>query len=79
MDFAYVLASTPPPPPLYARVRFSVDPPNNNLKYLINVDRNTRRSNVVVFGVPEDEPLELKGVHAETDLKKWRKQDYRML
>ena len=26
----------------------------NNLKYLINLDRNDRRQNVVVFGVPED-------------------------
>ena len=26
----------------------------NNLKYLINLDRNDRRQNVVIFGVPED-------------------------
>ena len=27
----------------------------NNLKYLINFDRNERRQNVIMFGVPEDE------------------------
>ena len=42
----------------------------NNLKYLINVDRNTRRINVVIFGVPEDGTLELNGVNAKTDPKK---------
>ena len=34
----------------------------NNLKYLINHDRNVRKSNILLFGVPEDEPLELDGV-----------------
>ena len=27
---------------------------DNNLKYLINLDRNDRRKNVIIFGVPED-------------------------
>ena len=27
---------------------------DNNLKYLINLDRNDRRKNVIMFGVPED-------------------------
>ena len=34
----------------------------NNLKYLINLDRNERKRNVLLFGVPEDEALELEGV-----------------
>ena len=28
---------------------------NDNLRYLINLDRNTRQRNVLLFGVPEDE------------------------
>lgn len=27
---------------------------DNNLKYLINLDRNDRRKNIIIFGVPED-------------------------
>ena len=27
----------------------------NNLKYLINIDRNERRQNVILFGVPEED------------------------
>ena len=30
----------------------------NNLKYLTNLDRNSRRFNVIIFGVPEDNNLE---------------------
>ena len=41
----------------------------NNLKYLINLDRNERRQNVIFFGVPEDE-LTIGNVTADTDLKK---------
>ena len=32
---------------------------DNNLKYLINIDRNDRRQNVIIFGVPEGN-IELK-------------------
>ena len=35
---------------------------DNNLKYLINHDRNERRKNVLLFGVPEDGSLEVEGV-----------------
>ena len=31
----------------------------NNLKYLVNLDRNTRRSNVILFGLSETEDLKL--------------------
>ena len=30
---------------------------DNNLKYLINVDRNSRRCNVIIFGVKENEDV----------------------
>ena len=30
---------------------------SNNLKYLVNRDRNIRKSNIMVFGVPENETL----------------------
>ena len=38
----------------------------NNLKYLINLDRNERRQNVIMFGVPEND-LVLNGVTSTTD------------
>ena len=41
---------------------------NNNLKYLINVDRNVRSSNVIVFGMPEDEALQMGDIQAVTFL-----------
>ena len=43
----------------------------NNLKYLINLDRNIRREHIVVFGVPEDgEDLAVNEVVAKTDQEK---------
>ena len=39
----------------------------NNLKYLVNVDRNTRRKNVIVFGVPENDELIIEGRSTVTD------------
>ena len=35
---------------------------DNNLKYLINHDRNERRKNVLLFGVPEVNPVGINGV-----------------
>ena len=44
----------------------------NNLKYLINHDRNERRKNVLLFGVPEGKPTGVDGVpdNLETDIEK---------
>ena len=33
---------------------------NNSTKYLVNFDRNIRRNNVMLFGLPEDEILTLQ-------------------
>ena len=41
----------------------------NNLKYSINLDRNERRQNVIIFGVPEDE-LKVGEVVASADIHK---------
>ena len=41
----------------------------NNLKYLINLDRNERRQNIIMFGVPEDE-LVLNGKTTVTVIEK---------
>ena len=43
---------------------------NNNLKYLINFDRDRRKHNLVLFGVKEDEPLEINDTTATTDVQK---------
>ena len=43
---------------------------DNNLKYLINSDRNTRRHNVIIFGVKENEDLTINNKTANTDIKK---------
>ena len=43
----------------------------NNLKHLINLDRNDRRQNVVIFGVPEDGTnLDTNGNISTTDQQK---------
>ena len=43
----------------------------NNLKYLINLDRNDRRQNVVIFGVPESgTDFEANGAISSTDQEK---------
>lgn len=39
----------------------------NNLKYLINFDRNVRRTNVMIFGVPEKENLVVNQIEASDD------------
>ena len=39
---------------------------DNNLKYLVNLDRNNRRQNICVFGVPEND-LRIDGSTATTD------------
>ena len=39
----------------------------NNLKYLVNLDRNTRRSNVILFGLSETEDLTIDGNHVNGD------------
>ena len=41
----------------------------NNLKYLINLDRNERRQNILIFGVPEGD-LTIDGDTAKTDIDK---------
>ena len=41
----------------------------NNLKYLVNLDRNERRQNIIIFGVPESE-LVIDSVTANTDIEK---------
>ena len=44
---------------------------DNNLKYLVNLDRNVRRQNVCLFGVPEDNTdLTIEGKTASTDKEK---------
>ena len=40
---------------------------DNNLKYLVNLDRNTRRKNVIMFGIPENEDLEIAGMDSASD------------
>ena len=43
----------------------------NNLKYLINLDRNIRREHIVIFGVPEDgKDLVANEISAKTDVDK---------
>ena len=41
----------------------------NNLKYLVNLDRNERRQNIIIFGVPETD-LVVDNVTADSDIKK---------
>ena len=43
---------------------------DNNLKYLINMDRNIRRNNIIIFGVDEKEKLEINNEEFDTDDKK---------
>ena len=43
---------------------------NNNLKYLINLDRDRRKHNVVMFGVKEDQALKIGGTTAANDAEK---------
>lgn len=43
---------------------------NNNLKYLINHDRNRRKHNVMLFGVKEDEDMKLGEKTGKTDVEK---------
>ena len=44
---------------------------DNNLKYLINLDRNARRKNVMFFGVPEDgTDVTIDGITATSDSEK---------
>ena len=43
---------------------------DNNLKYLINHDRNQRKHNVVLFGVREDEDLQIGADNAKDDEEK---------
>ena len=40
----------------------------NNLKYLINLDRNNRRKNVILFGVPEKDDLTIHNESATSDI-----------
>ena len=40
---------------------------SNNLKYLVNLDRNTRRSNVILLGVPEEEDLTINQINYKSD------------
>ena len=40
---------------------------DNNLKYLTNIDRNNRRKNVVIFGVPENDDLKINDEDASSD------------
>ena len=42
----------------------------NNLKYLVNHDRNSRRCNVMLFGVPENEDMMINGIEAAGDKEK---------
>ena len=42
----------------------------NNLKYLVNLDRNTRRSNVIVLGLPENENLDINTESLSSDEEK---------
>lgn len=43
----------------------------NNLKYLINLDRNERRNNLLLFGLPEDDDLNIDGENSKTDMEKY--------
>ena len=43
---------------------------DDNLKYLINLDRNKRRHNTVCFGIPEDETLDIGGQSYNSDFEK---------
>ena len=43
---------------------------SGNLKYLINVDRNVRRYNVILFGIKENGVLQIEEQTAATDLEK---------
>ena len=40
---------------------------SNNLKYLVNLDRNTRRSNLILLGVPEQEDLTINQTSYKDD------------
>ena len=40
---------------------------DNNFKYLTNIDRNNRRKNVVIFGVPENDDLKINDEDASSD------------
>ena len=43
----------------------------NNLKYLVNLDRNVRRENIIIFGVPEDGvEVQIEQEKAKTDEEK---------
>ena len=44
----------------------------NNLKYLINLDRNNRRKNVILFGVPEKDDLTIHNDSATSDIEKYK-------
>ena len=44
---------------------------NNNLKYLINLDRNERRNNLILFGLPEKDDLNIDGEISKTDMEKY--------
>ena len=44
----------------------------NNLKYLINLDRNNRRKNVILFGVPEKDDLTIHEDSATSDIEKYK-------
>ena len=46
------------------------DTTDNNLKYLINVDRNARKHNVILFGVQEEGNLTIGPTTAATDQEK---------
>ena len=39
---------------------------NDHLKYLVNLDRNERRRNIILFGVPEDS-FQCNGLTLKTD------------
>ena len=42
---------------------------NNNLKYLLNLDRNIRKKNIMIFGLPEKEDLDMGDSLATDDTK----------
>ena len=44
----------------------------NNLKYLINLDRNIRRKNVILFGVPEKDDLTIHDDSATSGIEKYK-------
>ena len=43
----------------------------NNLKYLINLDRNERRNNLLLFGLPEDDDLNIDGEISTSEMEKF--------